>query len=88
MDFTSITENFTLVVLMGCLAVGYIIKHATFLKIIPNDFIPVILAGVGMVLNVIANGPSLETIVYGAITGLASTGFHQSFKNFIENIKT
>ena len=88
MDFTSITENFTLVVLLGCLVVGYIIKHATFLKIIPNDFIPVILAAVGMVLNAVANGPSLETFVYGAITGLASTGFHQTFKNIIENIKT
>ena len=47
MDFTVLKDYFVLVVVVACLVVGYIIKHATFLKKIPNDDIPVILAFVG-----------------------------------------
>ena len=85
MDFTILTEHFVLVVLVACLVVGYIIKHATFFKWIPNDDIPVILAVFGAVLNLAVSGLSIESVVYGAVMGLASTGFHQSFKTFIEN---
>lgn len=84
MDFTVLTEHFVLVVVVACLVVGYIIKHATFLKWIPNDDIPVILAVVGAVMNAVVSKPSVETIVYGAVMGLASTGLHQGFKSFIE----
>ena len=85
MDFTILTEHFVLVVLVACLVIGYIIKHATFFKWIPNDDIPVILAVVGLALNLAVSGLSIESAVYGAVMGLASTGFHQSFKVFIEN---
>ena len=85
MDFTILTEHFVLVVLVACLLVGYIIKHATFFKWIPNDDIPVILAVVGLALNLAVSGLSIESAVYGAVMGLASTGLHQSFKTFIEN---
>ena len=87
MDFSTLNEGFTLVVMLGCLVVGYIIKHVGFCKKIPNDTIPAILAMVGIILNVIANGISLETVIYGAITGLSSTGCHQAFKAFIEKDK-
>ena len=83
-DFTTLTNHFVLVVLLACLVVGYIIKHATFLKKIPNDDIPVILAVVGAVLNAVVSSPSVESIVYGAVMGLASTGFHQAFSAFVE----
>ena len=56
MDFTILTDHFVLVVMIACLVVGYIIKHATFLKKIPNDDIPVILAVVGAILNLIVSG--------------------------------
>ena len=85
MDFTILTEHFVLVVLVACLVVGYSIKHATFFKWIPNDDIPVILAVFGAVLNLVVSGLAIESVVYGAVMGLASTGFHQSFKTFIEN---
>ena len=85
MDFTILTEHFVLVVLVACLVIGYIIKHATFFKWIPNDDIPVILAVVGLALNLAVSGLSIESAVYGAVMGLASTGLHQSFKKFIEN---
>ena len=85
MDFTILTEYFVLVVVVACLVIGYIIKHATFLKWINNNDIPVILAVVGAVLNPIVSGLSVEAVVYGALMGLASTGFHQAFKKFVEN---
>ena len=87
MDFSSLTEYFVLVVVVACLVVGYIIKHATFLKWIPNDDIPVVLAILGAIVNAIMGGLSIESIVYGALMGLASTGLHQAFKQFIEKSK-
>lgn len=88
MDFTTLTKYFVLVVLVACLVVGYIIKHATFFKWIPNDDIPVILAVVGAVLNIVVSGFSVESVVYGAVMGLSSTGLHQAFNRFVEGNKT
>lgn len=85
LDFTTLTEYFVFVVVIACLVVGYIIKHASFLKWIPNDDIPTILAVFGAVLNAVVSGLSVESIVYGAVMGLASTGMHQAFTRFIEN---
>ena len=85
MDFSVLTEYFVVVVLVACLVMGYIIKHATFLKWIPNDDIPVILAVIGAIMNSLVSGISVESIVYGAVMGLASTGMHQAFKRWIEN---
>lgn len=87
MDFSVLTNYFVLVVMVACLVVGYIIKHATFLKWIPNDDIPVVLAVVGAILNAIVSGISVESIVFGAVMGLASTGMHQTFKNWIGQTK-
>lgn len=86
MDFSVVTEHFVLVVLLACLVVGYIIK--TSFDMIPNKYIPTILAVLGAVLNTIVSGISVESIVYGAVMGLASTGLHQLFKQFIEGSKT
>ena len=85
MDFTSLTEYFVLVVIVACLVIGYIIKHTTFFKRIPNENIPIILAIAGAILNPIVRGLSVESVVYGAVMGLASTGLHQGFKRFVEN---
>lgn len=85
MDFTVLTEHFVMVVLVACLILGYIIK--TSLDFIPNKYIPTILAVLGAILNAVVSGVSVETIVYGALTGLSSTGLHQAFKQFIENQK-
>ena len=85
MDFAILTEHFVLVVMVACLVVGYIIKHASFMKWLPNGDIPVVLGVIGAVLNVIVSGVSVESAVYGAVMGLASTGMHQMFKKWVEN---
>lgn len=87
MDFTFLNEYFVAVVMVACLVVGYIIKHATFFKWLSNDNIPVVLAFVGAILNVVVSGLSVESVVYGAVMGLASTGLHQSFKKWIDGEK-
>ena len=84
MDFNVLNEYFVLVVVVACLVIGYIIKHATFFKWINNADIPAILALFGAILNPIVSGFSIESVVYGALMGLASTGFHQAFKKFVE----
>lgn len=84
MDFNILNEYLVFVVMVACLVVGYIIKHATFFKWINNDNIPAILALVGLVLNLFVSGFSIESAVYGATMGLMSTGLHQAFKKFVE----
>ena len=82
MDFNQLTQYFVLVVLVACLVVGYIIK--TSFDMIPNKYIPTILAILGAALNAIVSGVSVESVVYGALMGLASTGLHQAFTRFVE----
>lgn len=82
LDFTQVTNYFVLVVLVACLVVGYILK--TSFTSFPNKYIPTVLALIGMTLNLAVSGLSIESAVYGAVMGLASTGLHQAFTRFIE----
>lgn len=76
-------ELYVPIVMAICLAVGYILKRWT------NDekhrIIPTVLAILGAVCACIhARSITLEIVAAGAITGLASTGVHQAFKQIIE----
>lgn len=82
LDFTQVTNYFVLVVLVACLVVGYILK--TSFTSFPNKYIPTVLSLIGMTLNLAVSGLSIESAVYGAVMGLASTGLHQAFTRFIE----
>lgn len=88
MDFSMLSEHFVLLVVVGCLLVGYIIKNSSIFKWLPNNDIPVVLAFVGAALNIFVSGLSVESVIYGAVMGLASTGLHQAFKKWVENTKT
>ncbi|MEO1770267.1 phage holin family protein [Candidatus Enterococcus ferrettii] len=68
----------------GCLVLGYCLKQ--FKRININDYIPTILAVVGALIAGSVNGFSMESIIIGAISGLASTGLHQAFTRFIEGL--
>lgn len=73
------------IVVLACLIVGYCIKHIEWLDKLSNQYIPTVLALLGAFLGCVANGGiTLENIVYGALSGLASTGLHQVFSNLIE----
>jgi len=78
-----ITQYYIPIVLVGCLVVGYIMK-----KFMPTDnkWIPLTVTILGAVLGCIASkGISLEAVVAGAVSGLASTGLHQLFRQFIDD---
>lgn len=85
MDFNVLTEHFTIVVVVACLVVGYLIKKS--FDFVQNKYIPTILAALGAVLNAVVAGVTVENIVYGALMGLASTGMHQAFTRFVEGSK-
>ena len=82
MNFEELIQYFVLVVMVACLIVGYVLKTA--LDFVPNKYIPTILAIFGCILNLTVSGVSVESAVYGALMGLASTGLHQAFTRFVE----
>lgn len=89
MDLGFLTEYYIPVVVLACLIVGYCVKHVTWLDAISNEYIPAILAILGAILGCVANSTvSLETVVAGAFSGLASTGLHQVFKQIISKVYT
>ncbi len=78
-------NTFVVPVIVGlCLVVGYLIKHVTSAD---NRWIPVVVAVLGVALSVWLNWPQItpEVILGGAVSGLASTGLHQAFKQWIDN---
>lgn len=86
MDLSFITNYFVSVVMAGCLATGYVVKK--WIKDVDNKYIPTIVFIEGAILNcIVMNNITVETIVGGAICGLASTGLHQAFKRLIEEEK-
>lgn len=80
-----LNEYLVLIVVGICLCVGYVIKHFIPTNKI-NKFIPLIMAVLGVLLNVWVSGFEFtpEILLGGLASGLASTGMHQVFKQFIE----
>ena len=84
MGINVIVEYAVPVVVGICLCIGFIIKHA-----IPTEkvdkYIPCIVSVVGVAMNIWINfGVNPEIILGGLISGLASTGLHQAFKQFLD----
>lgn len=79
-------NNYIVIIVLGiCLCVGFVLKH-----LVPTEkvdkFIPLVMAVLGVALNVWVNGFvfSPEILLGGMVSGLASTGMHQLFKQFID----
>ncbi|MEN2468183.1 phage holin family protein [Ornithinibacillus sp. JPR2-1] len=74
-----------LIVLAICLAIGFIIKNS--LDFIPNKYIPLVMAVLGVVLNVWINQGAFtpEILLGGLASGLASTGAFELVKNIRED---
>lgn len=95
MDIGYLNEYTIPIVLSMCLCIGYLIKNC--LSFIPNKYIPLILAVVGIIINLancsveiynsIGNpsiGPLLIKVAAGGIiSGLMSTGIYEAFRNII-----
>lgn len=80
-----IFTNYLIPVIVGlCLVVGFLIKHVTSAD---NRFIPIVVTVLGVALSIWISWPEItpEVILSGAVSGLASTGMHQIFKQWIDN---
>lgn len=82
MDISFITDMYVPIIMVACLIVGFIVKK--WIRDVEDKWIPTIVTILGAVLGFVINGASIEAIVAGAVTGLASTGLHQLFKQLIE----
>lgn len=82
-------NEYMLPVVLGiCLCVGYVIKK--WIKDVDNKFIPTIVTVLGIVVASWISGWSItpQVILSGMVSGLASTGMHQLFKQYIEKKET
>lgn len=83
-----ISEYISVIALVAALCVGYILKN-----LVPNEevnkFIPLIAAAVGLIICLWENAwvASPEIVVTGVVSGLASTGLYEAFKNFVSQLK-
>ena len=86
MDF--LNQYIVLVVLGVCLCVGFILK-----KMVPSEkvdnFIPLILGGLGIFLNIWANGWQISPVILlgGLASGLASTGSYEAVTQIAAFVK-
>lgn len=83
MDLSVLSQYLSVVVMGICLCVGYVIKNS--LDFIPNKYIPAIMLVLGTTINILMNLNEInaEVILVGMLSGLASTGLYELFKNFI-----
>ena len=78
-------NDYMLPIVVGiCLCVGYIVKK--WIKDLDNKYIPTIVAVLGVFLATWISEWQItpQVILSGLVSGLASTGFHQLFKQYIE----
>ena len=86
MGLEFLNEYVILIVLAISMGIGYIIK--TSMDFIPNKYIPLIMGCIGIAFNIYANALAItpEIIAGGLISGLASTGMYELFRNFINKV--
>jgi len=78
-------NEYMLPVVLGiCLCIGYVIKQ--WVTDVDNKYIPSICAVLGIFLASWINGwtVSPQIALGGMVSGLASTGLHQVFKQYLE----
>lgn len=86
-DLALLTEFISPLILLACLAVGYILKNVVPSPAI-DKWIPLIVGCLGIVLAIWNFGfVDLTIIVTGAISGLAASGLYETFKGLIEGIQ-
>lgn len=84
MDLSFLSEYAIPVIIGICLCIGFVIKQS--LSFIQNKYIPLIMAVLGLVLNVWLNQLVFtpEIVLGGLFSGLTSTGFYELFHNLLE----
>ena len=83
MDITQILDYLDLLIIAAGLLIGYLIKHTPKLDSL-TSYIPLIVSLVGALIGVATKGVSVEVIIMGATSGLASTGLHQVYTQLLK----
>ena len=82
MDLTFLNDYVVLVIVGICVCVGYVLKNS--FPSLDNKYIPLIIAVLGVVLNVwLVRDISPDVMLGGMFSGLASAGLHQLFVTLI-----
>ena len=86
MDIYVLLQYLDVIVCGICLCIGFIVKN-----LIPSDkvnkYIPLMVGVLGVVLTVWVYGSFTPTVLLtGLLSGLASTGLYEAFRNLIESI--
>ena len=84
MDISNLAQYCIPIVTTACLILGYILK--AWIKDVDNKYIPTVCALLGVILAIWINSwnVSPSVILSGLFSGLASTGLHQLFKQYIK----
>ncbi len=80
-----VLSQFVVMIIMAiCLCIGYVIKNS--LDFIPNKYIPLIMAILGVGINIWLNRWNFtpEILLGGLASGLASTGAFEMVRNLSE----
>ncbi len=81
----SLNEYLIPIVVVACLVVGYVIRVTPILQP-ARESIPLIVGILGAILGGVIQGFTVEAIIMGAVSGLASTGLNQVFRKAL-NLK-
>ena len=89
MDFAFLKDYCVPVILAACLVVGYCLRHIPRLAKFNNEYMPAFMAVLGVLLSIpVTLGTDAEitvqSLVGGGVTGMASTVVHQMFNTIIE----
>ena len=86
MEITIINDFITPIAVVAALCVGYIVRNAITTDAV-NRFIPLVVAAVGIAVTCAVDIPAgsftVNTIINGMVSGLASTGLYEAFKQLM-----
>ena len=70
-------------IVIGCWVLGFVLKNAVKTDRI-NPFIPLIVMVAGIICNIWSTGIfTYESVITGAVSGLASTGMYEAVSNIL-----
>lgn len=84
MDISFMNEYMSPVIVGVCLCVGYILKH--WVHDCDNRIIPTVCGGVGIIMAFWMHWGAISpaVILEGMASGLAATGLHQAYRQYLE----
>lgn len=78
MDIGALIQEFAVPIIVAfCYCVGFGLKKASFFN---DKYIPIVMIALGAISGMLINGIEFQYFMIGAISGAASTGINQVYK--------